>query len=317
MNATDRTSNGPQPEVVVVGAACLDIKGRLLTDLVGGTSNAGQVQISVGGCARNIAENLARLGTRTALMSVVCQDDFGRTIIRQTERAGVDTAHIVVTCEQHSASYIALLGQQGQLVVGIDDTEAIGALTPAFMADHAELLGGARMVMLDANVPLDTAAAVLEICAEAGVPVGLDPVAVAPAQRYRDSLGSFFLVTPNAVEAAALTGIPIASVEQATRAAKRLIADGVTIAIITLADAGVVYATGDSSGHVPALDVEVVDTTGASDALTATVIYALLNSIPIDEAVRLGVSAAALTLRSGDSVYQELNLERLYAQLMI
>jgi pseudouridine kinase len=91
----------------------------------------------------------------------------------------------------------------------------------------------------------------------------------------------------------------------------------VTIAIITRADAGLVYATSALTGNVPAVAVEVVDPTGAGNALTATVVYALLNDIPIDEAVRLGVSAAALTLSSTETVRQDLTLESLYAQLVL
>src|SRR2546430_16338050 len=86
-----RSDNDDAPEVVVAGSACLDVKGRPYGDLIAGTSNPGAVRISVGGCARNVAENMARLGMRTVLLSAVCQDDFGRTIVRQTERAGVNT----------------------------------------------------------------------------------------------------------------------------------------------------------------------------------------------------------------------------------
>ena len=305
------------PEVVVVGTACLDVKGRPHGEIVAGTSNPGMVRISVGGCARNIAENLARLGLDTALLSVVCQDDFGRTIIRRTERAGVNTDHMLITCERHSASYIALLGAQGHLLVGVDDTEAISALTPGYIHDHAELLTAARMVAIDASLPTATGEALLEVCRAAQVPVVLDPVAYAPSLRYRDLIGAFYMVTPNAVEAQALTGMPISDVGQGIRAAKHLIATGVEIAIITMAQAGLVYATSDLSGHVPAIEVEVLDQTGAGDALTGAVIYALLNDIPGDEAVRLGVSAATLTLKSSETVCQDLSLESLYAQLVI
>jgi pseudouridine kinase len=84
-----------------------------------------------------------------------------------------------------------------------------------------------------------------------------------------------------------------------------------------MSDSGVVYATPTTSGYVPSIEVEVVDPTGAGDALTAAVVYALLNDIPIDEAVRLGVSAATLTLESAETVRQDLSLESLYAQLVI
>jgi pseudouridine kinase len=58
-----------------------------------------------------------------------------------------------------------------------------------------------------------------------------------------------------------------------------------------------------------------VDPTGASDALNAAVLYGLTTGIPIDESVRLGVAAAALTIRSPHTVVPELTLERLYEEL--
>ncbi len=304
-------------EVVVVGAACLDIKARLRGDTVAGTSNPGEVRMSIGGGARNIAENLARLGTRTALLSVVCEDDFGRTIIRQTGQAGVLTDYVLRSCDHHSASYIALLGSHGHLLVGVDDTSATAALTPDYIDDHADLLREARMVVIDANVPVESAVRLLSICNDAGVPVVLDTVAYTPALRYRHLIGSFYMVSPNEIEAQALTDVRILSESHAILAAQHLIAQGVTIAIITRADAGLVYATSALTGNVPAVEVEVVDPTGAGDALMAAVVYALLNDIPIDEAVRLGVSAAALTLSSAETVRQDLNLESLYAQLVL
>ncbi len=304
-------------EVVVIGAACLDVKARLRGDTLAGTSNPGDVRISIGGCARNIAENLARLGTSTVLLSAVCEDDFGHTIIRQTAKAGVNTEYVIRSCDQHSAAYIALVGSQGQLLVGVDDTIATSALTPEYIAEHATLLSAARMVVIDANVSIESAELILAICREAEVPVVLDPAAYTPALRYRHLAGSFAIIVLNEIEAQAMTDVTITGESQAIQAAKQLIAMGVEIAIITRAEAGLVYATRDMNGNVPAFAVEVVDPTGADDALAATVIYSLLNDIPIDEAVRLGVSAAALTLSSVETVRQDLSLESLYAQLVI
>jgi pseudouridine kinase len=96
-----------------------------------------------------------------------------------------------------------------------------------------------------------------------------------------------------------------------------LVNAGVNIVMITLGEAGVIYATANASGHVPAVATQLVDLTGASDALTATVVFGLLNEIPLDEAVRLGASAAALTLECTDTVCQDLSLDLLYDQLLI
>ena len=99
--------------------------------------------------------------------------------------------------------------------------------------------------------------------------------------------------------------------------ARHLVNLGVAIALITLAEFGVCYATSETSGQVPALKTKVVDPTGAGDALTAAVMFALLNEMDIDEAVKLGVSAASLTLRHPGTVVPDLSLEKLYDQLLV
>ncbi|MGB9591252.1 MAG: carbohydrate kinase family protein, partial [Candidatus Kryptoniota bacterium] len=99
--------------------------------------------------------------------------------------------------------------------------------------------------------------------------------------------------------------------------AKALVSKGVEIVIITLGEHGLCYATSETSGHIPAIQTDISDPTGAGDALTATVLFALLNEIPLDDAVRLGVSAATLTLQYPGSVIPDLTLEKLYDQLVI
>jgi pseudouridine kinase len=123
-------------------------------------------------------------------------------------------------------------------------------------------------------------------------------------------------VTPNAAEAEALCEVQVTDRESALAAAQKLVSMGVQIAIVTLGATGLVYATWQESGHVPAMEVEIVDFTGAGDALTAASVFGLLNDFPIDEAVRLGTSAAALTLQSRETVCPELSLERLYEKLV-
>lgn len=304
-----------QPSIVVIGGASLDIKGRLRRDFMPGTSNAAAIQISVGGVGRNIAENLARLGTSVALIAAVCADDFGRAILQQTEAAGVDMSYMLTTCEQRSSSYIAILSPDGGLLAGLDDSAAGRTITPEYIRQHAALLQGADMVVIDANVARTTAEAVLEICATAQVPVTLDPVAFGLADRFKHQVGRFFMVTPNEIEAEALSGVPVRDVPSAIAAAQKLVDLGVGVALITLTDGGTVYASGDEVGHIPLQRAEVVDPTGAGEALAATVLYGLTNDLPLAESVQLGQIAATVTLMSPETVAPELTLEYLYAQL--
>ncbi len=87
--------------------------------------------------------------------------------------------------------------------------------------------------------------------------------------------------------------------------------------MITMGAEGLFYAAENGSGHISALRVDVVDATGAGDALTAGIVYGLCNGMDLDEAMRIGVSAAALTLQSSETVSPELNLERVYERIVV
>jgi pseudouridine kinase len=126
------------------------------------------------------------------------------------------------------------------------------------------------------------------------------------------------MICANSAEASALCEDVLTVSDESTglQAARYLVDRGVELAVVTLGEFGVAYATSETSGHVPAIRTPVVDPTGAGDALTATVVFGLLNDIPIDESVRLGVTAASLILRHRGTVLPGLTLEKLYDELI-
>jgi len=304
------------PEVVVIGAACLDIKGRIPGQVHQGTSNPGNVRITVGGVARNIAENLARLGTRATLLAVVARDPFGHQIVKHTGAAGVDVSQVLFSREQHSSAYLAVVDGEGSLTAAVDDTALISELTARYVYDRRRLFRGARMVVVDANTPVQTTETVIRLARTYNVPLCLDPVSFDLAQRYRDQVTNFQLLTCGGMEAGALFGRPVTCRREAAAVARGLVAAGMSVVLINLGPAGVVYASTENNGYAPAIQCEIVDPTGAADALTATVIYGLVNGISLDEAVWLGVSAATLTLQSEETVRCDLSLDLLYQQLV-
>jgi pseudouridine kinase len=305
------------PRVVVVGAASVDIKGKASTALLAATSNAGEIRTSVGGVARNVAENLGRLGVETTLLSAVGDDGQGRLILDRTARGGVNLERVLRSPDHRSGAYLAVLDADGGLWVSIDDMGIIELVTPQYIRANRDLFKEADMVFMDANLFPQTIRSVISIARREKVPVCVDPVSVALAPRLSKHLDRASVITANIYEADVLTGMSIRERSQALEATRRLLSMGVEIAIVTMAERGLAYASSKGSGHIPAIPCEVVDLTGAGAALAAGVIFGLANEMPIDEAVRLGVSAAALTLQSSESVCQDLNLERLYEQLVI
>lgn len=303
--------------VLVIGSAGLDIIGRANADLHIGTSNPSNLRMSFGGTARNVAENLARLGTDVFLITAVGDDPQGKQLLFQTSESGVNVDYAITVPDQPTGTYLAILDNQGILHLGMDDMRVIDAITSEYLRQQRELFKGAIVVFVDANLPPKTLKTAVSIAWRAKIPIAADPTSASLAPALLPHLERLWLITPNETEAEILCPHPVphADRDMAIDAARHLVSQGVDIAIITMAEFGLGYASADRSGHVPALHTEIVDPTGAGDALTAAVIFALLNDIPLDEAVRLGLSAAALTLRSPGTVATNLSIEMLYEGL--
>jgi len=306
-----------QPRAVVIGGASLDMKGRPKDALLPGTSNPGYIRISHGGAGRNVAENLARLGVPTVLLSAVGDDAAGRQLLKATEAGGVDVSRVLITSECPSATYLAVVDERGNLALSIDDMEVMKLVTPKYIYAHRRWITQASMVVLDANLAPAAMKSALSMANKAEVPVCVNPVSLALAPRLKSLLPQISVIVPNADEAAVLCGLPVSDRFKAISAAQRLVSMGVDVAVITLAEKGLVYATSEEGGHVPAIGIEIIDPTGGGDALTGALVYGLVNDFAVSEAVRLGVSAATLTLTCTDTVSPRLSLEALYDRLII
>ena len=84
-----------------------------------------------------------------------------------------------------------------------------------------------------------------------------------------------------------------------------------------MSDFGLVYATSDETGYIPARYSEMIDSTGTGDAVTAAIMFGMINDLSNIEAIRLGAAAASLTLQSNDTVVPDLSLDMLYDHLIV
>ncbi len=305
--------------VLVIGSAGIDIRCRPDAALQHSTISPGFIRFSMGGVARNIAENLARLEIPTVLLTAIGDDPHGQIVAARCSAADVDGSHILRVPGAATGSTMTLLTDSNDVDTGIYDYAVMEHLTRDLLIGHTSLFASASLVAIDATLSVPALATVFQLADQYDVPVCADPTSALLASKLCDFLPHLYMIAPNSAETAALCGLslPAYDVESAIQAAHHLVTLGVDIAIITLAEQGLAYADSSGSGHIPAIHTHVVDATGAGDALTAGVIFGLLNGVPLDEAMRLGVSAATLTLRSRDSVVPELNQELLYDELVI
>ncbi len=309
----------PDRPVLVLGSAAIDTVAYPQTPLEEGVAVPAHMRTASGGVARNIAENLARLGQPVIFLSAVGRDAAGDRLLEELAALGVDVDAVLRVSDYPTGRYVGVLRPEGGLYHGFYDMRASRSLTAAYLHQHDNLFMQAAALVMDANLPKATLRTAFALARKAGLPVAADPTSPQLAVNLRRYLPRLALITPNHQEAAALLGRPLdpTRFDEVTRAARELVALGVGLAVITLAEFGLCYASSDGQGHLPALRTEILDPTGAGDALTAVVLYGLLHGFPVDDAIQLGISAASLALNAEGNVPADLSLERLYDQLVV
>ena len=302
-----------QPPVVVVGGANLDIKARSAAAAIPRTSNPGYTSTTPGGVARNIAENLARLGTPTQLIAAIGRDAHGERLLADTREAGVLLDH-VHRSTRPTGSYTAILDADGELVLAVADMTATDELRPEHLKQARELIAHAALLVLDGNLPVPVTAHLLDLAHGAGVRVLIDPVSVPKAARLISLLDPerpVFAITPNRDELKALTGAETAGDDEQAAAAAALHDLGVRHVWIRLGAQGSLLSTrlpghDDVLDRLPAHEAQVEDVTGAGDSMLAAFVHALLAGHHPAAAARYGHAAARLTLESSHTVRPDL-----------
>lgn len=298
-----------QPGVVVAGGANVDIKARSAAPATLHTSNPGHGSMTPGGVARNVAENLARLGTRTHLVAVVGRDALGDSLIAQTSAAGV-RLDLVQRTDRPTGTYTAVLDSDGEMVVAVADMAATADLGPEHLNAAREIISAAGLLVLDGNLSLPTLEHALELAARAEVRTILEPVSVPKAQLVSPLISAdrpLFAVTPNRDELAALTGLPVTDDRELHLAVEHLHQRGVQHVWVRLgAEGSLLSGTSDDIVHIPAVPTTVEDVTGAGDSSLGAFCHALVEGAEPVEAARFGHAAAALTIASSHTVRPDL-----------
>jgi pseudouridine kinase len=306
-------------QILVVGATLIDSRGKPDAGLAPGTSNPAQIRVTRGGTARNVAENLARLGADVRFLSAIGDDMIGQRLVSQTAESGVDTEFVQVISGEHTGSYIAVLEENGSLSVALDDVRVLRHITPGYLDRNRTLFKEADMVMMDGSLTPDSMATVVRLCAKYNKRLCADPSSARLAYKLRPFLDKLHLVVPNEVEAAELCEVDFdgPNPEVSLDLARCLVGKGVANVVVTLANFGLDYATTRETGYIPANYAEMIDATGTGDAVTAAIMFGMLNDLPPIEAIRLGAAAASLTLQTDETVVPDLSLDMLYDHLIV
>jgi len=291
--------------IVCVGGATVDHKYHAAAPLIPGTSNPVNGQRSFGGVARNVAENLARLGVATSLVTIVGDDENGRAMLRHLRDIGIDTSQTISTVERPTAEYAAILDPRGSLAIGVADMEIFDLFTAAHIERIWPHLAAASWVFADCNLPADMLAGLIAPKRGARFRLAVDAVSMPKGQRLPEDLSGIDLLFLNRGEARAILDDDLPPI----KAANALRARGAQNVVLTLGAKGCVVATDEEARPMPSIRAHLVDVTGAGDAMISGTLYRMVAGERPLVAARTGALLASMTVESEATVHPNLSAQ--------
>ena len=285
--------SGDMAKICIVGSLNMDLCVETpRVPAMGETILGGGFFTSPGGKGANQAVAAAKLGAGVTMIGRVGSDAFGAQLLENLRGCGVGTRHVRAVPGAATGVAVIVLHNRDNCIIVAPGANAL--LSPRDISDLEPVIAESDLLVLQLEIPLETARQAMELARARGVKVLLNP---APAARLpADFLALADILTPNESECALLTGLPCDTPEQVELAAKALLQMGVPQVVVTLGGSGVLYASGETATRKPAWPVRVADTTAAGDSFTGALAAALAAGANFGGAIDFALAAAALTV---------------------
>jgi ribokinase len=281
-------------DVAVIGSLNMDLVVRVArTPQPGETIAGSSFSMIPGGKGANQAAAASKMGADTLMIGCVGDDPFGRALADSLAESGVALRHVAFCPDVSTGTATIIVEEDGENRI-IIVPGANGKMSAARIDGLADAIAGAKIAVLQHEVPLEVNTRVVEIAHESAVRVMLNP---APAYPLPDRLLRMVdLLVVNEIEARALADHAVDGVESALEAAVKLHERGAGTIIVTLGAQGAVVLSERGRFHVPALPVEVVDSTAAGDSFVGGLAAALVRGDDLEKAVTYAVAAGGLAV---------------------
>ncbi len=283
-------------KIVMFGSYVADLTGRAEhLPKAAETVFGEEFQIGPGGKGSNQAVAAHRAGADITIITKIGKDVFGQLATDFYGKENISTDYVLVDEEKGTGvALICVDAQTGQNQILVIP----GACTNFTQADieiiHSALKD-ADILLAQFEVNMDALEQVIGIAKEEGVSIVLNP---APAREIsREVLKMVDIITPNEVEAQALTGVPVPDEAGAKQAADVFHSWGIEAVIITMGKNGVFVSGPQGTRMVPARVVEAVDTTGAGDAFNGGFVTGIAEGMDLFTAVEFGNVVASLSVQ--------------------
>ena len=290
----------PDPFVLVIGGAAVDIQGFPDQNFRLYESNPGTIHSSLGGVGRNIADNLSRLGIETKFITAIGDDLYGKKILQAAATTNLDMSDSLICSCLSTSTYLSLLNEHGEMIAAISDMKLIDQLTVEYLKQKDAIIKSSSYLILDTNLSLP----VIDYLTThyQNIPIIIDPVSAKKAHKIKHIIGRFHTIKPNKQEAEVLTGIKILDQNDLYLVEEQLLNSGIKQMFISLDAKGLFYSNGRQNGTLSPYQINVINATGAGDASASAIAYGLMNQMPTHQIATFSQAAAALVLSHEDTI---------------
>lgn len=276
--------------IVVVGSINMDLVASTpRIPRAGETLIGSDFTTTPGGKGANQAVAVARLGHPVEMIGAVGEDVFGTALLENLRTIGVGIGAVARVAGPSGVAPILVASSGENSIVVVPG--ANGKVTPAMIDQQADKLRTAGMVLCQLELPVATVSHTLAVCAEAGVPVMLDPAPAADLPSEVWTQVAWF--TPNETEMA----LYATSGARAEESARELLERGARGVVLKHGAEGAYVAyLGEEAGWVKAFRVDAVDTVAAGDCFNGAFAVALLEGQDPWSAARFASAASAISV---------------------
>ena len=259
----------------------------------GETISATQIQRFHGGKGANQSVAISRMGKSVSLVGCIGDDEYGMLLLeglRINDVAvdgiqkieGVSTGLAFITIDPTGQNVIVI-------VPGANNRLQPPAVDETFKRSPEDI----THFLTQFEIPLETVLHSINKAKARGWTTVVNPAPAKPRDEVEPILAATDVLVLNESEAEILTGRLPTTIETAFEVGDSLRAMGPGTVVITLGEAGSVLIGDQQREQIPALAVEVVDTTAAGDAFIGALIVARMEGKPWDECVEFANAAGA------------------------
>ncbi|KAK3087607.1 hypothetical protein FSP39_008289 [Pinctada imbricata] len=335
-----------KPDVVVVGGSIVDFYARIHTKEFGsdGGTYPGSVQQSFGGVGRNVADCLSRLDVNTLFISAIGKDSHNspfKVYCKHMNQYGIAELR-----DHNTATYCAVLRDNGELVFGIGDMDIHSQITPQYIAKFHDDIVSSKLICLDGNVTVEAMQYVCELAKQNGVPVWYEPTdlhkavkpfqtkVTSPVQYSSPNMNELRVMSTymsNGTDSHNTENVDELPQDQVIRECVdrlKTVITKIPVVIATIGHHGVVLCQRSCQGSAEdkynvtvdwfpatchgAKVKDIVSVSGAGDCMVAAVLSGLIKGVAMETNIKSGLIAAQMSLQSHHAVPHNISPKSLH-----